>query len=196
MLEIISSWDEALFLYLNGFHSDFFDPIMFTLTKTWPWVPMYAFFSFLIVKTYKKESWWVFMAIGLTILFADQTASGLMKPYFERLRPCHEPLLEGMVHNYGYCGGGKFGFASSHASNSFGVATIMTLTLAFRYPWLKWLFAWALLFSYTRIYLGVHYPGDILVGGFVGVMSATLGYLIMKMIKDRFFPDVKSPLPY
>jgi undecaprenyl-diphosphatase len=188
MLDTLIQWDEAIFLFFNGLHSDFLDPIMFTLTKTWPWIPMYLFLSYLILKTYKKDSWWVFMAVGLTILFADQIASGLMKPYFGRLRPCHEPLLQGLVHNYGYCGGGKFGFASSHASNSFGVATIMSLTLAFRYPWLKWLFAWAVFFSYTRIYLGVHYPADIIAGGMVGVLSASTGFFSMKAVKNRFFP--------
>ncbi|WP_341272840.1 phosphatase PAP2 family protein [Cecembia calidifontis] len=187
MMEKIGQLDQELFLFLNSFHSDFLDPIMFTMTKTWPWIPMYVFFTYLIMAHYKKESWWVFMAVGLTILFADQTASGLMKPYFERLRPCHEPLLEGMVHNYGYCGGGKFGLASSHAANSFGVATIMSLTLAFKYPWLKWLFAWAAVFSYTRIYLGVHYPGDILVGALVGILSAMAGYFIMKKVRDKIY---------
>jgi undecaprenyl-diphosphatase len=183
MLEKISQWDESLFLFLNGFHSDFWDPIMFLMTKTQPWIPMYVFLSYLILKAYGKQSWWVFMAAGLTILFADQIASGLMKPYFERLRPCHQPLLEGLVHNYGYCGG-KFGFASSHASNSFGVATLMTLALFFKYPAVKWLFPWAVFFSYTRIYLGVHYPGDILMGALIGILSAAVAFFGMKKIRD------------
>jgi undecaprenyl-diphosphatase len=184
MLEKISHWDESLFLFLNSFHSDFWDPVIFMMTKTQPWIPMYIFLSYLIYKAYGKQSWWVFIAAGLTILFADQIASGLMKPYFARLRPCHEPLLEGLVHNYGYCGGGKFGFASSHASNSFGVATLMVLSLYFKYPAVKWLFPWAVFFSYTRIYLGVHYPGDILMGAFIGILSAAVAFYGMKKIHD------------
>lgn len=184
MMEKISQWDQSLFLFLNGFHSDFWDPIMFLMTKTQPWIPMYVFLSYLILRAYGKQSWWVFMAAGLTILFADQIASGLMKPYFERLRPCHEPLLEGLVHNYGYCGGGKFGFASSHASNSFGVATLINLALFFKYPAVKWLFPWAVIFSYTRIYLGVHYPGDIMMGALIGILSGMVAFYGMKKIRD------------
>lgn len=185
MMEKIGRIDQELFLYLNSFHSDFWDPIMFFLTGTRPWIPMYAILLWMIWKTYGKESWWVYVAAGLTILFADQTASGIMKPFFERLRPCHEPLLYGLVHNYGYCGGGKFGFASSHASNSFGVAMLMNLTIRSKYPWVKWLFLWAAFFSYTRIYLGVHYPGDVIVGGMVGILSAYLAFLIGQGIKKR-----------
>jgi undecaprenyl-diphosphatase len=181
MLDQIAKWDEELFLWLNGFHVDFLDPVMLFLTKTYPWIPMYAFLLFLVFKTYGKASWWVVLAIGLTILLADQTASGLMKPFFARLRPCHEPMLEGMMYNYGGCWG-RFGFVSSHASNSFAVATLMTLTLGQQYPKIKWLFLWAGIFTYTRIYLGVHYPGDVVVGALVGVLSAMVAFYLFRWL--------------
>lgn len=181
MLEKISKWDEALFLWLNQHHSDFMDPIMYYSTRTFPWIPLYVFLIFLVWKAYGKQGWWVILGVLLSILFADQIASGLMKPFFERLRPCHEVLLNGMVHNYGNCGG-KYGFASSHAANSFAIATSMYLGLSFKYPAVKWLFLWAIFFSYTRIYLGVHYPGDILVGAFVGLISGLAAFHIFRFI--------------
>lgn len=177
MIAYFKSVDEQLFQFLNSYHSDFLDPIIFQLTQTWPWIPLYIFLSILVVKKFGKNCWWVFISIGLTILFADQFASGFMKPFFERLRPCQDPRWEGIVHNFGKCGG-LFGFASSHASNSFGIATIIFLTLSDRFRAVKWLFLWATLFSYTRIYLGVHYPADVIVGSLVGIISGFLAYNI------------------
>jgi undecaprenyl-diphosphatase len=184
MLEKISQWDEQLFIFLNSFHSDFFDPIMFQLTQTMPWIPLYIFLSYLIWKTYGRDSWWVFIAVGLAILLADKTTSALMKPFFERLRPCHDPALEGLIHNYGKCGG-MYGFASSHAANSFAIATIMSLALSHRYFAIRWLFVWAIFFSYTRIYLGVHYPGDVIVGGLVGIISALIAFYALKILDQK-----------
>ncbi len=181
MIETIKAWDEGLFIYLNSFHHDWLDPVMFQLTQTWPWIPLYLFLSFLVIRHYGKSSWWVFIGIGLTILFADQFTSGFMKPFFERLRPCHDPIWDGIVHNYGKCGG-LYGFASSHASNSFGIAMIMYLTLGQKHDHIKWLFLWATFFSYTRIYLGVHYPADVTVGGLVGVSAAWGAWYISQAI--------------
>ena len=108
----------------------------------------------------------------------DQFTSGLMKPFFERLRPSHEPALEGMVHMVSGYSGGKYGFASSHAANTFGIAMFLSCLLKVEKPWINWLFLWAALVSYTRIYLGVHYPGDIIVGALIGV---AFGWLVFKL---------------
>jgi undecaprenyl-diphosphatase len=181
MLEKISEWDESLFLWFNQFHHDALDPVVFFLTQTYPWIPLYIFLIFLVWKAHGKQGWWVILGVLLAVLLADQSTSALMKPFFERLRPCHEVLLNGMVHNYGRCGG-MYGFASSHAANSFAIATTMYLGLSFRFPSIKWLFLWAVLFSYTRIYLGVHYPGDVIVGGIVGILSGLAAFYIFKTI--------------
>ncbi|MCL6260275.1 phosphatase PAP2 family protein [Aquiflexum sp. TKW24L] len=184
MLEKISEWDEALFLWLNQYHVDFLDPIMYFFTQTYPWIPLYIFLIFLVWKAHGKQGWWVILGVLLSVLLADQITSALMKPFFERLRPCHEVILNGMIHNYGKCGG-MYGFASSHAANSFAVATAMYLGLSVRFPTVKWLFLWAVLFSYTRIYLGVHYPGDVLVGGLVGILCGLASYHLFQAVYNR-----------
>ncbi|GHB24118.1 phosphatase PAP2 family protein [Mongoliitalea lutea] len=181
MIESIKSLDESLLLFFNGLHHPFMDPIMYTATQTWPWVPMYAFLLYLIWKTHGMQGWWTLIGIFLAVLFADQFTSSFMKPFFGRLRPCQNPDLAEVLHTYRTCGG-KFGFASSHAANSFAVATLLWQLIGKKYPAVKWLFAWAVFFSYTRVYLGVHYPGDIIVGGIVGACCGYLAYLISHQI--------------
>ena len=108
-----------------------------------------------------------------------------MKPFFERLRPTHEPGFDGLVHTvYGYRGG-KFSFSSGHAANTFGIATIAWLLFRTRIRLIGLIFLWAALVSYTRIYLGVHYPGDILVGASIGVSLGWIIYKILMIILDR-----------
>ncbi|MFZ9189010.1 MAG: phosphatase PAP2 family protein, partial [Algoriphagus sp.] len=118
MIEIITKWDEAAFLWLNSFHSEAVDPIVLQLTKTITWIPLYVLVLYQIYRTDPKNTAWILGGVMLTILLSDQVTSGLMKPYFERLRPCHDPRWEGMLHLYGRCGG-LYGFVSSHAANTF-----------------------------------------------------------------------------
>lgn len=191
MRTTFQAWDESLFLFLNSFHSDFLDPFIFQATQTVTWIPFYAFLAFLIVRQFKMQSIWIFAAIGLSILFADQFTSAFMKPFFERLRPCHDPRWEGIVHNFGKCGG-LYGFASSHASNSFAIAMLINLSLKGKYKFLPWLFLWATLFSYTRIYLGVHYPSDVIVGALVGIASAWLAFWIVMGFRLVLWPRLYS----
>lgn len=176
-METIKYWDEQLFLYLNGQHQDWLDPIVFALTGKLIWVPLYAFFIYLIIKHYKKSSVWVLAGIGLAILMADQTASGFMKPFFERLRPCHDPRFEDLMYNFGGCGG-MYGFVSSHAANTFALAIYLSLTFRNRIKGFGWLFLWAAVISFTRIYLGVHYPLDILIGALVGLLAGWVAWFL------------------
>lgn len=178
MLTEIKDWDESLFLFLNSLRLDSIDPVMKTLTGTYIWIPLYVFLIYLIFKYYGMVGFWYVGAIVLLILLADKFTSGFMKPYFERLRPCHDPKWEGMIHTYAGCGG-KYGFASSHASNTFAVATYMLLIFKKKINSIAWLFLWAGVISYTRIYLGVHYPMDVIVGALVGIGS---GWLIFSLI--------------
>ncbi|WP_339868232.1 phosphatase PAP2 family protein [uncultured Algoriphagus sp.] len=182
MIEKIKTWDEHLFLWLNSFHVDWLDVVMFQLSQTLIWVPFYAILVYFIYRSDPKNSWWVFGGIALTILISDQVTSGLMKPYFERLRPCHDERWSDIIYNYRRCGG-LFGFASSHAANTFGLAVFLNLKMKGNLRFLPWLFLWAAVISYTRIYLGVHYPMDIIVGALVGSAAGGISWFIIVYIK-------------
>jgi undecaprenyl-diphosphatase len=183
MITKIQEWDESLFLFLNSLRLDWMDPAMSTLTGTYIWVPLYVFLVYLIFKWYGMAGLWYVGAIILLILLADKFTSAFMKPYFERLRPCHDPRWEGMIHTFAGCGG-RYGFASSHASTTFALATYMFLLFKGKIQAMPWLFLWAGLISYTRVYLGVHYPLDILVGGLVGVAAGILVFSLVGWIRQ------------
>ena len=189
MIESIKDWDEKAFLWLNSFHSDGLDPIVLQLTQTITWIPLYLLLLYLIYRKDQKNTAWVIGGVMLTILLADQVSSGFMKPYFERLRPCHDPQWVGLIHNYGRCGG-LYGFVSSHAANTFGMATFLTLILRKKQKGIYWLFLYALVVSYSRIYLGVHYPLDVFFGALVGVLSAYLSWAIVVLLKRKIIKKV------
>lgn len=178
MIDLLIEIDRELFLFFNGMHWAWLDPVMVLFSKTGASVPLYAFLLYQVYKTYKEKMWGILLSIGLLIIMTDQFTSGLMKPLFERLRPSHEPTLEGMVHLVNGYKGGSFGFASSHAANTFGIAMFLSCLFTKEKPWMQWLFVWAAFVSYTRIYLGVHYPGDILVGALIGVL---FGWFVYKL---------------
>jgi len=122
--------------------------------------------------------------VGLIVVIwmTDQFTSGFMKPYFERLRPCHDPRWQDILLNYSGCGG-LYGFASSHAANTFALAGFLHKVGGSRIPEFRWLFLWAAIVSYSRIYLGVHYPLDILVGAIVGILISWLVFWITTKVK-------------
>lgn len=189
MLKHLKNWDEEVFLWLNSFHTEALDPIVLQLTQTITWIPLYLLLLYLIYRNDPKNSAWVIGGLMCTILLADQLSSGLMKPYFERLRPCHDPRWEGILHLYGRCGG-LYGFVSSHAANTFGLATFLTLKLGKQQKAIAWLFLYALLVSYTRIYLGVHYPLDVVFGAFVGVLAAYFSWLLVVVLKRKLIRKI------
>lgn len=184
----IISWDQQLFLWFNGFHTDWLDPVIYLVTKTQFWIPFYLFLAYLIFKNYKKEGWLILVGAGLAILLSDRITTGLMKPFFSRLRPSHDPDLQPLTHIVNNYRGGMYGFASSHAANTFAIAMLMWLVFKEIYRWIRWIFVWAVVVAYTRIYLGVHYPGDILGGMLIGSLSAWVGfrfYLWLKSMIDK-----------
>jgi undecaprenyl-diphosphatase len=189
MIEAIKNWDEAAFLWLNSFHSSALDPIVLQLTQTISWIPLYVLLLYQIYRIDPKNTAWILGGVMLTILLSDQVTSGLMKPYFERLRPCHDPRWDGMLHLYGRCGG-LYGFVSSHAANTFGLATFLTLKLGKKKKVIAWLFLYAFLVSYTRIYLGVHYPLDVFFGAVVGVLTAFFSWLCVDVLKRKIVRKV------
>jgi len=184
-MERLLELDRELFLKLNSsFRNPFVDQLMMFLSTTYAWIPLYLVLLYLLIRNFKKETWWILLAIALTILLADQITSSFMKPFFERLRPSHEPLIAEQVFIVNKYRGGRFGFASSHAANTFGIATLMWMVLKVYRPWIGLLFLWTLLVGYTRIYLGVHYPGDIVAGYVVGFLCAIIAYLLMVFVRN------------
>lgn len=177
MLEYLDKLDQQLFLFLNDLNTPFFDPVFWFISARFTWVPFYLILVGILIKNFKKDSVITLIAIGILIVIADRFTSGFMKPFFERLRPCHNPEISVSVHLInGWCGG-KYGFVSSHAANTFALATYFFLIFKqiYRHIWL--MFLWASIVAYSRVYAGVHYPGDVIAGALIGTF---LGFLIFK----------------
>ena len=175
----IEAIDSRLFLVLNGWHTGWLDTVMVAITGMWPWIPLYILLLYMVFKQYGRRGWWVLLAVAVVILCTDQLSAHVCKPLFHRLRPCFNPELEGLVHLPKGLPGGRYGFVSSHAANTFGVAAFLTAALRKGYRSVGWwLYAWALVSSYSRIYIGVHYPGDILAGAVLGVL---VGLIIWRL---------------
>lgn len=171
--------DRQLLLFINSHYNSFFDFVMYWLSDKLIWAPLYVVLLVMMYYTYRKGFWYILLLIILLVALTDQVSVVLFKDVFQRLRPCHEPELEGMVRILnGHCGG-SYGFISSHACNTFGVAVFAGSLLKIKYKWiLPVLLCWAATISYSRVYLGVHYPGDVLVGALVG---AFIGWVIVSL---------------
>lgn len=183
MLHQIQEIDTRIFLALNGLHTPWADTIMYWVTQRNTWIPLYALLIVWLIWKYNQRAAGMIGALILTIVIADQTASGLLKPFFERLRPCHVLYLQDRLHLVVEDCGGRYGFASSHAANSFGLAMALYLLVGKKYPWTTWFFfPWAVAVSYSRIYVGVHYPFDVAVGACIGAAAAWIAVKIVERI--------------
>ena len=174
MIEFLSELDTKLFLFLNGIHSSFFDIWMFRITNKVYWIPFFVLLIIALTVKFKKESLWIILGAIVCVSLSDLVVSGMMKPFFERLRPSRDPELEGLVHLVNGYKGGRYSFASGHAATSFALATFLWMTVRKSIPSIWIVFVWSVLFSYSRIYLGVHYPGDIITGALIGSFIAWL----------------------
>ncbi len=188
-MNFITNLDTELFLFLNGLHAAWLDPVMTFISGKITWLPFYLVLLFLVIKNYKKQSILIIIGIILLIVCSDQISSSVFKPIFERPRPCHNEAIKNLVYlPTGHCGG-AYGFISSHACNTFALAVFITNILKSHYRKIGYvMYIWAGLVAYSRIYMGVHYPGDVLVGAAVG---ALLGFAIAK-IYDTINQHIKS----
>lgn len=186
MLETLKQLDRELFISLNGMHSPIWDTIMVFMSDKYVWIPFYLGLIGYLVWRYKRKSIAMILLVIISIGLADFVASGIMKPYFMRLRPCHDPALSDVINIVRNCGG-KFGFISSHAANTFALAVFFSMVLPHRYLIFKVLLVtWAVIVTYSRIYLGVHYPSDVLLGALLGSVLAYLASLAYFRVIDRY----------
>lgn len=175
----LSDIDARLLLIVNGAHSPFFDAVMWCISGRWIWLPFYAVLAYLL---FRRMSWKrasiCLVTIGLIILAADQTCAILIRPEIGRLRPANlNNPLSSFVHVVNGYRGGRYGFPSCHAANTFALAVFMSLVI--RHKWFTvMMFSWAFVVSYSRMYLGVHYFGDLFCGATIGSLFAVLFYYL------------------
>jgi undecaprenyl-diphosphatase len=193
---MIERLDQQIFLFLNSLNSPFCDQVMHAISGRIIWIPLYLSILIYLGIKYKRKFFVILLFIILAATFSDQT-SVLIKNIVQRLRPCYEPVLQGLVHTVnGECGG-RYSFVSSHATNSFDVALLSLLFIKRRWFTIS-IVIWASVIGYSRIYLGVHYPGDVIFGALLGSIigwSVYNLYLLTdsKILQHRkfFYPPEK-----
>lgn len=200
MFDLLKSADRELFLFLNGMHNSFFDVVMSLASDRFIWIPFYCFLLLILISEYKKKAIIVLMLIAAMITVSDQVSSTIVKNAVQRLRPCHNPEIESLVHLVNGVCGGTYGYFSSHASNSSALALFLILILRRsgrkevtlirqvqlgKQVLFTSLILYTLLISYSRIYLGSHYPFDVLTG-------IVFGSLLSFIFAQIFFRTGKS----
>jgi len=180
-INTIKDFDTQLFLFLNSKHNSFFDFIMFWASNKFIWIPLYLFFAYLAFKHFGKRVWLITLSAIVLMTLTDQISNKVFKDNFERYRPCHNLLIQSQVHVNRECGG-MYGFVSSHATNTFGLAMFLSILFYKRIKYFPlFIFFWAMFVSYSRIYNGAHYPADVTCGAIVGM---TMGWIIYKVYKS------------
>jgi membrane-associated phospholipid phosphatase len=185
MLEQLLELDFYIFTLINQLWAHpVLDSIMPLLRNKYFWVPAYIFIIAFFVINFRWQAVWIFIALFLVILLSDQLSSGVLKPLFERLRPCRQALLSETIRVLVHCGGGA-SFPSSHATNHFGLSFFLSVLMYKRIPFIFVpMFIWAAAVSYAQIYVGVHYPSDILGGAVLGILIGVSLALMTKKLID------------
>ena len=193
LLSMLKTMDTMVFLTVNSHHNAYFDSVMWLVSGKLIWVPMYVSLFFVLLKNYSyKVVFAILLAIGVVILFTDSFTAQVIRPWVCRLRPSNlDNPMSSMVHIVDGYRGGAYGFPSNHASNTWGLAFFITFLFR-RYKLTFFFFLWALLVCYSRMYLGVHYFGDLLIGGLLALAGAsTVFYVFRKVSGDTRLQKVK-----
>lgn len=185
MIDYLTSVDASALLAVNGWHDTFQDALWWMVSAKWSSLLILLAFVGCMLRQNRRHALLTLVMLVLAFVLADQISSGLIKHLVERLRPTHDPSLASAIHVINGYRGGMYGFVSSHAANSFAASTLVALVMRRRLVAIC-LFTWALLQCYSRVYLGVHYPGDILGGMVVGVFVGWFIYALMRWIMRRW----------
>lgn len=185
MLESLIQLDKELLLFLNSFFNPFWDNFFWMFTSKETWIPLYLTIAYVIFKNHGLKGFITLIFIGILITLCDQISTNVFKEGFERLRPSHDGELKNLVHLINGKRGGSFGFVSSHSTNAFGLALFTSLLFRNQLYTLG-IFLWAATNAYSRIYMGVHYPGDIVGGMILGLILGRLMYELYLRIIPRF----------
>ena len=189
MIEYLNDVDATALLAVNGLHDVFQDAFWWLVTAKGSSLLLVLGLVWVLLHKSRCHALLVLAMLALTVVIADQVSSGLIKHLVERLRPTHDPSLESAVHVINGYRGGLYGFVSSHAANFSAVAVLVSLVMRHRVVTIS-MFTWTLLQCYSRMYLGVHYPGDILGGLVVGMVTGWLVWQLMRWIQRRWrFPE-------
>ena len=185
MIDYLMDIDAEALLAVNGMYSSFQDALWWMVSAKWSSVLLVLALLWILIHKNRRHALLVLAMVALAILLADQVSSGLIKHLVERLRPTHDPSLENAVHIVNGYRGGMYGFVSSHAANFFAIATLVSFIMRHRLVVIA-LYGWGLAQCYSRMYLGVHYPGDILGGIIVGMLAGWLVWRLMCWIQYRW----------
>jgi len=176
LFEYIKALDREITIFINNLSNEYLDIIMIILSNKFVWIPLYIFLTIWLWHFNNKSIIKNIILCITAVLISDFITSSIMKPFFERLRPCNDPYISEFINIVSGCGK-KFSFASSHASTTFSLATIIYLLSDKK---IKYLFLWSLLIGYSRVYLGVHFFMDIFIGFLVGFLTSIIIYRISK----------------
>jgi undecaprenyl-diphosphatase len=187
-MESLEYIDQQLFLWFNGKHHEYLDPVFLAISDLIWWTPLFLFLLFQLFRMYPGKAFgWIILGIVLSITLTDRLSVEGFKEVFLRYRPCYNTEIRELVHLVKSSCGGLYGFVSSHAANVAGVGTLVYFLLRRQVKGIFWiLLIWVVLVGYSRIYIGVHYPADVLGGYLLGILCGWVVFYVLRIFLKRY----------